>query len=136
MFHFGVLLMWFFVQLLGGTSEGPGVCDARAQPPKSKTTTQRQEIPPRQAAAKINSSQPAHLTVTHPSIPSQEGKHHTQSTHYQRETSTQTSPLERGRGCVTSVHSYLNQKHPPEAQEIPPLQTAAESSYPNPHISP
>ena len=35
------------VQLFGGTSEGPGVCNARALPPKTNVTTQSQEIPPR-----------------------------------------------------------------------------------------
>lgn len=40
------------VQLLGGTSEGPGVCHVRAQLPKSKATTRSQETPHLQTAAK------------------------------------------------------------------------------------
>ena len=36
-------------------------------------------------SSKTISSQPAHLTVTHPSIPSQEGNPHTQPIHYQIE---------------------------------------------------
>ena len=75
-----------------------------------KQLPEAQEIPPRQTAAKITSTQPALLTVTHPSIPSQEGKHHTQTTYYQQETSTRTSPLERGWGCVTPGHSLLKSK--------------------------
>ena len=57
--------------------------------------------------SKIISNQPASLTVTHPFIPYQEGKPHTQSTHYQQGTSITISPLERGRGCVTPAHSLL-----------------------------
>ena len=60
-------------------------------------------------SSKNISSYAALLSVTHPFIPSQEGKPHTQHTHYQQKSSIPTSPLERGRGCVTSEHSCLTQ---------------------------
>ena len=45
-----------------------------------------------------SSSQPAPLTITHPLIPSQEGKPHTQSTHYQQGTSISNLPSREGTG--------------------------------------
>ena len=53
--------------------EGPGVCDARAQPPKNQSNHPKST----DTTSKIISSQPAHLIITHPFIPSQEGKQHT-----------------------------------------------------------
>ena len=53
-------------------------------------------------AAKIISAQPAFFTITHPLIPSLEGKPHTQPIHYQQKSNFKISPLERGRGCVTA----------------------------------
>ena len=79
------------------------------------TTSQHQNrlpvIPPLQTAAKIISTQPALLTVTHPFIPSQEGN----PPHYnplitRENAASQISPLERGQGCVTPKHCHSNQK--------------------------
>ena len=49
--------------------------------------------------------------------PLKRGNKYTQTSHYQQERSARTSPLERGRGCVTSKHSHLKSKHPPEANK-------------------
>ena len=69
-------------------------------------------------SSKIISNQSAHLTVTHPFIPSQEGNstHHTPLISNKKATFP-ISPLERGWGCVTYAHSHPNQKHPPEAKK-------------------
>ena len=94
------------------------MCHVRAQPPKTKTNTRNQQT----ASQKNTSSQTSPLTITHPFIPSQEGKQTQQSTNYQQESSIQISPLERGWGCVTSEHSHLKPKQP-----LKPTDTA----YPN-----
>ena len=62
-----------------------------------------------------NSAYAAPFSITHPLIPSQEGKYHTQNSHYQQENSISISPLERGWGCVTSAHSHLKTKTVTEA---------------------
>ena len=77
---------------------------------KTKAVTQSQETQPHQTVAKSISSQPAPLSITHPFIPSLEGKPHTQPIHYQQKSNFKISPLERGRGCVTPKHSYLKSK--------------------------
>ena len=98
--------------------EGQGVCHVRAQLPQIKCyhTKPRNATSPN--SSKIISSQPAPLTVTHPSIPSQEGKppHHKPLITKQKAV-PQNSPLERGWGCVTFEHSHFKPKHPPKANK-------------------
>ena len=67
-----------------------------------------------------NLSPAAPLTVTHPLIPSQEGKHTTQTSNYQTKSSIQISPLERGWGCVTSEHGFLKSKTSTRSRQILP----------------
>ena len=74
--------------------EGQGVCHVRAQPPKTKTNTRNQQTAPQ----KNTSSQTSPLTVTHPFIPSQEGKQTQQSTNYQTESSISNLPSREGSG--------------------------------------
>ena len=76
-------------------------------PPKPRNTSSPN-------SSKNTSAQPTPLTVTHPLIPSREGKHPTQNSHYQEGNSISISPLERGGGCVTSAHSFLNPKRSPK----------------------
>ena len=93
--------------------EGSGVCHVRAQPPKPKTSTRSPTNSTSPNSSKNTSIFAAPLTVTHPSIPSQEGKppHH-KPLITKKKTASQNSPLERGRGCVTPVHSHLKPKQP------------------------
>ena len=55
---------------------------------------------------------------------------------FNKKISTRTSPLERGRGCVTSVHSLLKSKTSTRSQETRLHQTTAKTSHPMPHPSP
>ena len=54
---------------------------------------------------------------------------------FNKKISTRTSPLERGRGCVTPEHSHLKPKATTQSQETPPHQTAAKTSLPTPRLS-
>ena len=101
------------------------MCDVCAQLPKSKTSTRSRRIPPRnnklpETAYRNILSPAALLTVTHPLIPSQEGKHTTQTSNYQTKSSIQISPLERGWGCVTSEHGFLKSKTSTRSRQILP----------------
>ena len=90
--------------------EGLGVCHVRAQLPQIKCKHPKPTNTTLPNSSKIIASQPAHLTITHPLIPSQEGnlKLH-KSLITKKKAPSQNSPLERGRGCVTHVHSHPNQ---------------------------
>ena len=57
--------------------EGQGVCDAQAKPLKNQSNHQKPTNATSPNSSKTISSQSASLTITHPSIPSQEGKSHT-----------------------------------------------------------
>ena len=95
--------------------EGPGVCDARAQPPKNQSNHPKPRNTTSPNRSKNISTHTAPLTITHPLIPSLEGKptrHKPLITN--KKQAFRTSPLERGQGCVTPVHSYQNPKLPPE----------------------
>ena len=82
--------------------EGQEVCHVRAQPPQTKTTTEAQQTPPQKHL--ITNKNPA----------------------------SQNSPLERGRGCVTSEHSHLKPKQTPETNK-PHLK---KTPHPKPRPSP
>ena len=71
---------------------GAGVCDVCAQLPEIKNIhlKLRNTTPPN--SSQIISTPTALLTVTHPSIPSQEGKYTTQTSHYQTKSSTSNLP--------------------------------------------
>ena len=103
--------------------EGPGVCYARAQLPKIKSIHPKQKNTTSPNSSKNTSTFAAPLAVTHPFIPSLEGKPSHQTSHYQQESSDQTSPLERGKGCVTSAHSLLKSKASTRSRQIPPHNT-------------
>ena len=49
---------------------------------------------------------------------------------FNKKDSISISPLERGRGCVTPVHSFLKSKATTRSQETPPHQTGAKHLTP------
>ena len=92
------------------------MCDVCAQLPKIKSSHPKPKKYHIAKQQQNNSNQTAHLTITHPLIPSLEGN----PTHHKplitnKNAASQTSPLERGWGCVTYAHSHPNQKHPLKA---------------------
>ena len=95
--------------------EGQGVCHAQAQPPTPKAITRSPRNTSSTNSSKIISSYAALLTVTHPSNPLSRGEINTLK-HLipNKKQASQTSPLERGGGCVTPEHSLLLQKHSPK----------------------
>ena len=79
--------------------------------PSTATQIKNNYPKPRNTSSKNSSNQTAHLIITHPLIPSQEGN----PTHHKplitnKNAASQTSPLEKGRGCVTPKHSFLKSK--------------------------
>ena len=91
---------------------------------KTKATTQSQETRPHQTVAKSISSQPAPLSVTHPSIPSLgRGNLTLNPLIIKNKAASKTSPLERGQGCVTPEHSLLKSKATTQSRQIPPRNT-------------
>ena len=85
--------------------------------PKAVTQSLRNTSSPNRS--KNISPHTAPLTITHPSIPSREGnptRHKSLITN--KKTAFQTSPLERGWGCVTSVHSFLKSKATTQSRQI------------------
>ena len=93
------------------SGEGQGVCDVRSQPPKPKAVTQNltDNTSPKQQQKHFTPTPAPHRHT--PLNPLSRGE----STLYnclitKKETASQLSPLERGRGCVTSAHSLLNPK--------------------------
>ena len=94
------------------------MCDARALPPK----TQSNHPKPRNATSpnnsKIISSQPAPLTVTHPSIPSQEGNPHATNHSLPKRNKHHKPPLSRGVGGVSRLCTATEkQKRSPKAKK-------------------
>ena len=93
---------------------------------KSKTSTRSRRIPPRnnklpETAYRNILSPTALLTVTHPLIPSQEGKHTTQTSNYQTKSSISNLPSREGiEGCVTPEHGFLKSKTSTRSRRIPP----------------
>ena len=91
------------------------------------TTSQHQNrlpvIPPLQTAAKIISTQPALLTVTHPFIPSQEGKSHTTNHSLPRRKHHQKPPLLRGAGGCHACAQPPKTKATTQSRQIPPHYT-------------
>ena len=81
--------------------EGQGVCDAQAKPLKNQSNHQKPTNATSPNSSKTISSQSASLTITHPSIPSQEGKSHTTNHSLPRRNHHQKSPLSRGAGGVS-----------------------------------
>ena len=96
--------------------EGTGVCHVRALPPKTQSSHPKPRNTSSPNSSKNISTHPAPLTITHPSIPSQEGKHthsnHSLPTRKQR----QNLPYREGQG-VCHVRAQ-----PPQTQ----------SNYPKP----
>ena len=91
--------------------EGQGVCHARAQLPKTKNIHPKLTDTSSPNRSKSTSSQPAPLSITPPLIPSQEGKPtHTNHSFPTRKKRPNLPVPERGRGCVTSAHSFLKSK--------------------------
>ena len=95
---------------------------------KIKAVTRSRQIPPcntkfLETASRNPSAYAATFTITHPLIPSQEGKPATQSPHFQEESNIQISSLERGRGCVTSGHCHLKIKAVTRSRQTPPCNT-------------
>ena len=90
---------------------------------KSKATTRSQETPHRNI-----SSHTVPLTVTHPLIPSQEGKPTTpQTNHYQQKPSTQNLPSREGSGVcdVCTQPPKIKSNHPM------PRNTTSQYLFPN-----
>ena len=99
--------------------EGPGVCDVCAQPQKIQSSHPKPRKTSSPNSSKNISTHTAPLTVTHPSSPSREGnptRHKSLITN--KKTAFQTSPLERGGGCVTSAHSFLKSKASTQSRQI------------------
>jgi len=71
-------------------------------------------------SSKIISSQPTPLTITHPSIPSQEGKQTQQSTNYQTESSTSKLPSREGLGVCYVRAQPLQTKTSTQSQQTAP----------------
>ena len=88
--------------------EGQGVCNIRAQLPQIKCCHPKPTNATSSNSRKTISSQPAHLTITHPSIPSQEGKPYTQPIHYQQKKHHPNLPSREGQG-VCHVRAQLPQ---------------------------
>ena len=95
------------------------MCHTRALPPQTQSNHPKPRNTTSPNSSKNISPHAAHLTITHPLIPSQEGKppHH-KPLIYNEKTVFQTSPLERGRGCVTPVHSLLKPKAVTQSRQI------------------
>ena len=72
--------------------------------PNTRNTT-----PPNSSKNQLNPTRTSHHNT--PLDPLSRGETTPQSTYSQQETSTRTSPLERGWGCVTSVHSHKKIKN-------------------------
>ena len=131
--------MWFFVQLLGRTSEGQGVCDVQAQLPKIKSSHPK---PKKYHIAKqqqkhLNPNRSSHHNT--PLYPLSRGENqHPKSLITNKKTASQTFPLERGRGCVTHVHSHPTQKQPPKAnrhllkKQLKPIRASLHNTPLNP----
>ena len=104
------------------------MCDVRAQLPKIKSNYPKPRNTSSPNSGKNISSHTTPLTVTHPLIPSQEGKHpHHKPLITNKKAASQISPLERGRGCVTPEHSHLK----PKAVTQSPRNTSSSNSSKN-----
>ena len=99
---------------------------------KPKAVTQNLRDNTSSNNSKSISTQTSSLTVTHPFIPSQEGKHHTQSTHYQQETSISNLPSREGPG-VCDIRAQLpkiKSNHPKPRNTSSPNSSKINSSQP------
>ena len=116
---------------------------AQAQPPEILNNHPKPKNTSSPNSSKNISAQHATFTVTHPSIPSQEGKPATQSPHFQDESCTPISPLERGPGvCHARALPPENQsghpkpkKHDPTKQQQNHL-TPTRASHHNTPLNP
>jgi len=110
------------------------VCPPEHSYLKSKAATQSRQIPPRstkflETVSRNPSTHAAPLTVTHPSIPSQEGKYpHATNLSLPKRTQLPNLPVpERGRGCVTPVHSLPKQSIHPKPRNATSLKREQEN---------
>ena len=104
------------VQLFGGTSEGSGVCDAQALPPETQSGHPKPKkcLPTKQQQK--NSTHTASLTVTHPLIPSQEGKQiHSNLSFPNRKAASKSPRPKEGQGVCDAQALPLKSKAVTEA---------------------